>query len=307
MKPLPSLVLLALVVLLGRDASAQPQDTVRVPGNLTPLRSQKSARRDPAPPLAQEIVDKHMQFVEWVLDIKLNDGGRQQFQQLVRDWWKGADEQGRSTFLRSAENEIAHMQSLASKNNRCNYNIYHYIEQERFLESLRNENNPAALDRWLLASHEAVYKPGAEANPVLVSGNPPLTQQMVDRYCTYVENSIDLSISGGLRGPEREVIKGYLMRDWQGGEVSRQEILAALEEWHNIALKPPAEQGQWLIALRGRFLAHLRAHPQGERSQWLLARYDQEQQLFRLKMEFERKRHETIMDILRPRRRYDDR
>ena len=75
MKPLPSLVLLALVVLLGCDASAQPQDTVLVPGDLTPLRSQESAGRDPAPPLAQEIVDKHMQFVEWVLDIKLNDRG----------------------------------------------------------------------------------------------------------------------------------------------------------------------------------------------------------------------------------------
>ena len=216
------------------------------------------------------------------------------------------DEQGRSTILESAENNIAYMQSLASKNDRCNYNIHHYIQQQRFLETLRNENNPIALDRWLLASYEAIYKPGAEANPVLVSGNPPLTQQMVDRYCTYVENSIGLSISGGLTGPEREVIKGYLVRDWQGGEVSRQEILAALEEWHNIALKPPAEQGQWLSALRGRFLAHLHAHPQGERSQWLLARYDQEQQLFRLHMEIERKRHETIMDILRPRRRYDD-
>ena len=194
MKPLPSLVLLALVVLLGCDASAQPQDTVLVPGDLTPLRSQESAGRDPAPPLAQEIVDKHMQFVEWVLDIKLNDRGRQQFQQLVRDWWKGVDEQGRSTILESAENNIAYMQSLASKNDRCNYNIHHYIQQQRFLETLRNENNPIALDRWLLASYEAIYKPGAEANPVLVSGNPPLTQQMVDRYCTYVENSIGLSI-----------------------------------------------------------------------------------------------------------------
>lgn len=90
MKPLPSLVLLALVVLLGRDASAQPQDTVRVPGNLTPLRSQKSARRDPAPPLAQEIVDKHMQFVEWVLDIKLNDGGHNNSSN-----WSGTGGRGR--------------------------------------------------------------------------------------------------------------------------------------------------------------------------------------------------------------------
>jgi hypothetical protein len=37
----------------------------------------------------------------------------------------------------------------------------------------------------------------------------------VDRYGDYVEVMLDLSVSGGLTAPQRQVLQEYLVKDWK--------------------------------------------------------------------------------------------
>src|SRR5205807_1503696 len=124
----------------------------------------------------------------------------------------------------------------------------------------------SALNHWLAARHQEAFKPGSTRNPILVPGEPALTQQLVDRYGDYVEWVLDFSISGGLSAEQRKILRDYLVKDWK--TMDREAFLATVKEWVEVAAKKPDVWQKWTDAERPRLLAKLWTARDDERSKW---------------------------------------
>jgi hypothetical protein len=153
--------------------------------------------------------------------------------------------------------------------------------------------------RWLVALHRAASKVGSSWNPVLVAGEPPLTQVVVDRYGDYLELMLDLSISGGFNGPQRLVLQDYLVKEWKrmDGE-TKQGFLGDLKRWSEAAAKGGAELSEWRKALQPKVLTELHLARANPRCRWLLELYNRERHLYKQKIADLKRRHDKVMDLL---------
>jgi hypothetical protein len=235
------------------------------------------------PPLTQAMIDTDAAAVELLLDLRLTDEQRRKFRDLWIADWKSWDPGKRQ---RNAKN----IESWANLPTYSNYkrNLQRSLDQPRLLEVFRKKDSGERA-RWLLALHESAIKPGSARNPVLVDGEPALTQLVADRYGDYIEVMLDLSISGGLTAPQRQVLQDYLVKDWKKmGADGRKELLADLKRWADAVAAGNAEANKSIRALRPKLLAQLRTARDDPRSVWLLEVFDTERGLVKQREEMQR-------------------
>jgi hypothetical protein len=226
------------------------------------------------PALTQDMVDTWRRFVEWVLDVRLTEQQRQEYQHLFINDWKKSHQAAKDYLLKTATAGLLGQLPLLNDHTR---NLLRAEVRPKVLADLRNGSG-AELSRWLLAIYESAHRPGGERNPVLVPGNPALTQHMVSRFGDFVEWVLDLRVTGGLTARQRQVLRDVIVHYWKKGDDSwRAGFLQHLKTWSVIAQLSDAQRTKLYEKLHPAFVARLRNARDHQLSQWLLAIYHQEQ------------------------------
>jgi hypothetical protein len=225
------------------------------------------------PPLTQAMVDLEIAVVELLLDLRLTGRQRHEYQQLLLETWKKADQDGRVKWAQA----IATWDRLPVWSN-YQRSVHRAFERPNNVERWRKDSSGSA--RWLVALLEASSKPGGARNPVLVGGDPPLTQLVVDRYGDYLEVMLGLALGGGFTAAQREVLQEYLVKGWKtmGGD-GRNALLADLERWSEAAARGSAAANECIGALRPKLVASIYTDKDRPLYRWLLGVLERERQL----------------------------
>jgi hypothetical protein len=228
------------------------------------------------PPLTQESVDTWRRVVEWALDVRLTEQQRQEYQRLFINAWQQADRAAKDNLLKAAtEGLLGRLPFL----NNYTRNLLRAELRPTFVAGMRKSFG-VELSRWWLVVYESAHRPGGGRNPLLVSGDPPLTQDMVSAYGDFIEWALGLKVSGGLTGPQRQVLRGMVTDNWKKmGKPGKDNFLDLLKNWSATAQLSEAERSRWHARLHPEFLSRLRGAGDQEQSRWLLAIYNQEQDL----------------------------
>jgi hypothetical protein len=254
------------------------------------------------PPLTRVVMDQRLMFVEWLLDLSLSDSQRRDYQRLFIKGWNSADRAKKADMVKN----IQEWGKLLPQQSGYGRNVRRALVRPAMVAVW--EKSPYPGDRWLLELYRSAYKVGGKRNPVLVKGEPVLTQAMVDSYGDYLEWTIDLSISGGLSEAQREVLRDYLVKDWKKmTREQRQEFQGTLDQWTRVTRADPRKRNELHGALQPKLLAELRTSRE-PRNVWLLEIHNKDRAEFKRRMEMEKQRHEMVMriiDSMRPTGRWE--
>ena len=279
MHTIRSLLALAVLLLLGDFLAVWSQDKVLVPGD---------------PPLTERFIDVETAYVEMLLNVRLTPEQRQEYHRLLVEAWKSKDKAYRTKWVKGNKEFGA---VLAS----CSDYGRHYLRafnQPKTLEALAKSTDPRL--RWAWALYESSSKPGSARNPVLVDGEPQLTQLVVDRYGDYLEIMLDLWVSGGLATRQRQVLQDYLVKDWKKMTAEeRAELLADVKRWEEDAGQSVEDAKKSIRALRPKLLARLQTTAERESSQWLLKTFAEERKKEALQRETQQRNFDAAVRIIR--------
>jgi hypothetical protein len=267
----------AVIAVLSGLTPACHAGEVLVPGN---------------PPLTESLMDLDIAVTELLFDLRLTDEERREYRQLAIEEWKSL----------SPDQKRDRVKSTGSWAKLPTWNNYKRNERRslvlpqafRIWSKVQGGTGP-----WKLTLYESACKPGGAHNPVLVDGDPPLTQRAVDRYRDYLEIMLDLSVSGGFSTAQREVLKDFLVKDWKKMDLAaRQDFCAELDRWSEATASGGEELGKWRRALQPKVLTELRS-ADNPRSKWLLETYQNERQLVQRMREQMLRDYEKKMSIYR--------
>jgi hypothetical protein len=250
---------------------------------------------DGEPPLTRALLDQRFVFVEWLLDLRLTEEQRAEYQRLFIKVWKERDQARNKDLARGIEIWTEGAASWTSFHRNLGRALY--LPRALMIGGSADANEA---DRWLVALYETAYKPGGPRNPILVEGEPALTQALVDRYGDYLECVFQLSLTGGLTPAQRQVLQEHLIKEWKRkGPAGREELLATLKKWAQVAPLGVKEWNSWRETVQPGLLAQLRAARDDAFSQWQLELYNKEQMLLQTALAAERARHEITMNAIR--------
>jgi hypothetical protein len=140
--------------------------------------------------------------------------------------------------------------------------------RERWMTNLRKSTATNPLGHFLVSVYDAAYKPGGTKNPILIAGDPPLTQGMVDLNIAAVELLLDFRLTDKQRQDYRQLLIGD-WKKWDRGERARRA--KNIESWAKLpnydsymrnvmrslnqpnfqaSLKEPTDRSRWLLALQ---------------------------------------------------------
>jgi hypothetical protein len=164
--------------------------------------------------------------------------------------------------------------------------------------------------RYLVAAGLLVSVAVGTARPdekkTLVSGDPPLTQDMVDDYCKLADWRFGpaLAKAGGV-----ERLRQMLINDWQNGDTKRQKtVLADLKWWREEYPKLSAAERDKLAVKQVEQVRQHARNVEATRMLKLQIWNDAQQAQLRHMSNAQAKHHETMMIIinnLRPTGRYE--
>jgi hypothetical protein len=207
-----------VVLLLGGLNLAHGADKVLVPGD---------------PPLTQEMMDQSLERWHWFTDIQLSDKQSKEFQRLMIVHWQKQDKSARQGMVRGFKgdqqlyNEYLQLNGQEQELKRLQFRF-------KLMAVLRKNNAP--IHQYLTSLYDEAYKPGGRNNPVLVKGDPPLTQGMVDLDTFIVEMMFD----NRLTDEQRREFRQLWIDDWATQDQrKRQETVKNLESqadvptWNN--------------------------------------------------------------------------
>jgi hypothetical protein len=204
-----------LVVLSGLSP-VWSQDKVLVPGN---------------PPLTQEVVNLYQQMWEWYCDIQLTPEQRQQHQYFVNFWKKNglAVTKPLLASYRAMEKEwrgILELKGAEQDRKRVEMSA-------RWMSRLRNgRDDPPG--RFLVSVYDDAYKPGGTKYPILVAGEPPLTQSLVTSYTDFLAYLVALNLGTD----DRKTFQALVVADWkEWNRGARDAFLKQLAEWDTVSKK----------------------------------------------------------------------
>lgn len=215
-------------------------------------------------PLTQAMSNLDRGRVEVIFGLSLTDDQAREFQQHQIADWKNWDQPERRQWAKTLDNWA----DLPAWNN------YKRVEQRALAQAKLRQRwaaKPTSASSWLLAVDADVFKEGSARNPVLVAGRPPLTQLLVERYADYLEIIVDLSDSGRFTEVERQIVQEYLVKRWKTmGAAPKNELIADLHRWTEATVNGGGEAEKYVLAMRRKLLAKLRAARDDPLSLWLL-------------------------------------
>jgi hypothetical protein len=240
------LVVLAALLLGGLNL-ASGADKVLVPGD---------------PPLTQTLLEKRLRFLEWLLDARFTDKQRTDYQSLFMQAWKNAKPAQQRHWDQCMTADAERLDKMGREER---------VRQQqaailRLLPVYEKSTYPG--ERWIAEQYHELYKPGGPNNPILVAGDPPLTQRLADLDTAFVELLLDLR----LPAEQRKEYRALLVENWKesGADERRRrtkdlEKLTQLPAWSNYRraevralnlantraewAKDQTKRGRWLVAL----------------------------------------------------------
>ncbi len=116
-----------------------------------------------------------------------------------------------------------------------------------------------------------LFDSGGYADTLPIPGDPPLTQEMVDKGSRFFEWLLDAQLTDEQRGQFRD----SLIRTWKSGNPDDiQATLNVLKFSDDLQKKSPEEREIYRAALRTKFLELMRQNPNDTLSRWVLDIYD---------------------------------
>jgi hypothetical protein len=101
--------------------------------------------------------------------------------------------------------------------------------QGGYLDILRK--SPFQCDKMLLGLYEEAYKPGGTKNPIVVAGEPPLTQQMMDQRFRFVQWLLRLRLTERQRRDYQELF----VKEWQRSDkAKKQRVVKDIVMWQEL-------------------------------------------------------------------------
>jgi hypothetical protein len=229
-----------------------------------------------APPLTHDIVAQWRRFIEWVLDLRLTEDQRQKCETLFINDWKALGQTAKDGILKVFTDGLPTQLPLLSNFSR---NLLRAQRQPKYLADLR-QSSGREFSNWLLAIYESAHRPGGSRNPVLASGDQVLTQDMVSRYCDFVDWVLDLRATGGLTVAQRKSLREAVAGAWMRmGKPEKDRFVKLLAGWSNVLQLDEARRVKHQRKSCDEFLAQLRHSANQDPGRWLLTLYDQEQDL----------------------------
>jgi hypothetical protein len=211
MRSVRPFVALAALLLLGGLNLVPAADKVLVAGEV---------------PLTQETVDLYHQMWEWYCDLTLTPEQRRQHTQLFITFWTRSKPEVTRTLLASYSTMEKDWRSIlelkGAEQQRKRLEV-----RARWIANLRKKPDEP-VNRFLLSIYDDAYKPGGSKNPILVDGDPPLTQGMVDVDAASVELLLDFRLTDD----ERQKYQRLMIAVWKQADQDRQRKWAKnLETW----------------------------------------------------------------------------
>jgi hypothetical protein len=247
------------------------------------------------PPLTRDLMEVRFAFAEWLFDLPLTDQQRADYERLFKKDWKARDRDSNRSVARGTEM----LTEAASSWSPYYRNLARSLYLPRAL-AIGHSKDASAGDRWLVGWYTKGFEPGTTRNPILVKGEPALTQALVDRYGDYLEWVFNLSLTGGMTPAQRRQLRDFVVGDWKkNDQAGREAFLATLKQWARVAPLGAKEWRTWRDTLQPKLLAQLRNAGDHDFSRWLLSLYAREQELLRLALQAERIRHQLTMESMR--------
>jgi hypothetical protein len=168
------------------------------------------------PPLTREIVNKQIQFFEWVLDVQLTQEQRAQYRDVLVSIWKtGRQEEIDMTVnLTNFDDQLKQKRPEEAE-----------LMRERvrtpYLDIMRKQpDDPFA--RWVVGIYDSAHR-------AIAPGNPPLTAQVVDAYAELVSFIVNECLQKNtLRADRRfkDQLAQNLIREYRSYSPEQQQELS---------------------------------------------------------------------------------
>jgi hypothetical protein len=222
------------------------------------------------PPLTQDWWNQWLAHTEWLLDIRLTEPERRECQRLWVQRWQQTDQATKDRFWTSA-NATLQWSSEVAKRTEAERGDLRAQQQTRLLARLRKSPEPD--ERMLLAAYDAAHEPGGERNPILVSGTPPLAQEMVDQSRRMIEWVLDIQLT---EQQHREYQQRFVS-EWKKLDQAARDrsfTTGGTELPAQLPLLSRYQRNLLRAGLQPKFLTRLRQPSGTELSPWLLALYE---------------------------------
>jgi hypothetical protein len=245
-----------------------------LPGGLAPVWSQEKVLVPGIPPLTQETVDLYREMWEWYSGLKFTPDQRRQYQRACVSYWKNRPviffNQYAMIKYRDVEKEWRGIRELKA------------IEQEarrievrdKWMEAAQNETDD--LSRFLVSVYRTAQKAGKVpvtklGGAVLVAGDPPLTQALVDLDHDTISMIFDFSLTN----EQRQESQRLLIEDWKGKtQAKKREWVKNIETWTKLPTYRNYERNLQRAFVQARLLELFRKEGASVRDRWLLKLYE---------------------------------
>jgi hypothetical protein len=248
---------LAALLLMGSLSLARGDDKVLVPGPV---------------PLTQEAVNRYREMWEWYCDLKLSDAQRKQYEKACISYWKTRPTIVFNSYALSKYREVEKEWQSVRELKGVEQDGKRIEIRDQWMKAARNDTDE--LSKFLVSVYDTAKKNGKlkdivarETDKVLVPGDPPLTQAMLDLDHSVLEMLFDCSFTDEQKTESQRL----LITEWKGlTQAKKQEFARNLTTWHKISTYRNYERNLQRAFVQTRLLEMFRKPDASERAQYLL-------------------------------------
>jgi hypothetical protein len=225
------------------------------------------------PPLLKDTFDRHRMFNEWLLNVRLTPEQLQEYERHFVKSWNSQNKSTKQQWLKGLASDRAWWERV-KKLTPSNQDRERRAVLEKYLQTLAKATASDPDQRMLLAVYETrhgklVKEPEVTRGKVLVPGEPPLTQNIVDQNQALFEWLLKIKFSDS----GCESYKERFVRDWKTlSNADRNVELGNARIWEQNAKLNAMKRRQWHKEVLPKMLDNLSAG-NGERAGWLMESY----------------------------------
>jgi hypothetical protein len=153
---------------------------------------------------------------EWYCDVSLTAKQRDQLESAFTRLWKKRQKAANRQALErhhALETEWQALQKMEGEDRERR----RAQRQAAWIDNMRQAKDDVCL--LLVPIYDAAYKPGGARNPIVVAGDPPLTQQMLDIETAFLECVFDLALTPQQRAEHQRLY----VEKWKGLDKERRD------------------------------------------------------------------------------------